>query len=140
MFRFGSGFRAPQTAFMSGAKSAFYMNQFLSRRHCSRAHTPFVGGFLNTKAFINGDCTVRSQISALQAGGAISVYEMSQLTALCSGGAASELAALFSEFGSLPLDVLSSMTHYSLLATFGRVVVNFSCILKSIKGTWGLMV
>lgn len=133
MFR--SSFRAPQTSFLNGAKAAFFMGQFMTRRHCARAHTPFVGGFLNTKMFINGDCSIRSEISALQAGCSISVYEMSQLTALCSGGAASELASLFAEFGAFPLEARTSMTHYSLIATFGRVVVNFSCILlKSIKG------
>lgn len=124
MFRFGGAFRSagPQAAFAQGAKSAFFMGQWISRRHCSRAHTPLVGGFIDPKTVI-GDCAVRAQITAIQSGGILSVYELAQLTALCSGGAAVELSALFAEGGVVPFDGKGTLSHYSLLATFGRVVV-----------------
>ena len=56
MFRFGCGsaFRAssvPQSCFQNGAKSAFYMGQWYSRRHFARMRTPLVNGHLDPKMF-----------------------------------------------------------------------------------------
>jgi hypothetical protein len=132
MFRFGFRSACPQTAFSQGAKSVFYMNQFMSRRHCARAHTPLVNGFINPTS-VAGDCSIRNLLPMICSGacGAMSPVAMAQLAALCSGGnAATELASIFSEFGTFPIDAIVNMTHYSLLATFGRCVFrsNMSCI------------
>ena|SRR3989338_1256446 len=130
MFRFAGAFRSacPQAAFAQGAKSVCFMGNWISRRHCSRAHTPLVAGFIDPKSVLS-DCSIRAQITAIQSGGVLSVFELAQLTALCSGGAAVELSALFSESGVVPFEGMCTLSHYSLLATFGRVVVrSLNCI------------
>jgi hypothetical protein len=132
MFRFGFRSACPTSAFTQGAKSVFYMNQFMTRRHCARSHTPLVGGFINPTS-VAGDCTIRNQLPMICSGaaGVMSATAMAQLAALCSGGnAAADLASVFSEFGTFPIDAIVNMTHYSLLATFGRCMLrsNFACI------------
>jgi hypothetical protein len=132
MFRFGN-FRAASTQamFANGAKSVFYMNQWMSRRHCARAHTPLVGGFFDTKAIL-GDCALRSQITAIQSG-SLSVFELSQLMALCSGGAALELSALFSECGAVPTQLSPLGFTHCLLSTFSRAMFRSHGISNELK-------
>lgn len=64
MFRFGFRSACPQNAFAQGAKSVFYMNQFMSRRHCSRMRSPFVFGQLDPKMFAASNVLVGSSQSA----------------------------------------------------------------------------
>jgi hypothetical protein len=124
MFRFCNARATPQAAFSMGARSACYMGQWISRRHCSRAHTAFVGGFIDP-IVAAGDCAVRGQ---LPVSGAMSVSDLCQLVAI--GNSTIDLTNLVcGEINGAPLECLSMSGHYALLTTFGRVAVTLRSIL-----------
>ena len=136
MFR---GFlRSTQAQFASGARAAFIGNIAMSRRQCSRAHTPFVNGFINP-CTVRGDCNLRA--TALLPG--MCATQMLQmciatgspfdLTALLGeGGAAGTLVA--NGGGAMGLGAGMSIGHV-LQPTFGRVVMRLTSIVTGFKPT-----
>jgi hypothetical protein len=116
MFRFfNAGRTAPQTAFAHGARSAMYMGVWMTRRHCARAHTPFVTGFIDSRLVL-GDCAIRAHMPFG------SVLCAAELAIAGAGDSLADMATMMrlGELASAPLEIMSLAGHTTLLATFGR--------------------
>jgi hypothetical protein len=69
-FRGATGAFAPTAAFVLGARSASFLGTEISRRHCARARSSLLRGFIDPKAFLSssaGACGLTTVISALAA-------------------------------------------------------------------------